>query len=214
MAGEAFHQALALLRPLVPGGVGASELKRMQNHLALVRQWNPIVGVVSEGDVAFLEERHLIDALSLVPYVLRYCGPSGSLLDIGPGGGFPVLPIKCVLPGLKVVLVERSARKVGFLQRTVAALQLEGVQIIHGNFPEALPKVDASCVTARAVERPRQLLPTLLKRMPLGCAFLCQSDITPVPGVKTFHVEHIDDAWRQAALRRGELYIITQQNRS
>ena len=213
MAGEAFHQALALLKPLVPSKVGASTLNQFQTHLALVRQWNPIVSVVSEGDVAFLEERHLIDSLSLVPYVLQYCGPSGSLLDIGSGGGFPVLPVKCVLPELKVVLIERSARKAGFLQRVVAALQLDGVQVIHGNFPEALPKVEANCVTARAVERPRQLLPTLLKRMPLGCAFLCQSDVVPVPGVKTFHVEHIDDAWRQAALRRGELYIITQHSR-
>lgn len=214
MAGEAFHQALALLKPLVPAAVGTATLNRLQTHLALVRQWNPIVGVVSEGDVAFLEERHLIDSLSLVPYVLRYCGKTGSLLDIGSGGGFPALPVKCVLPELKVVLVERSARKIGFLQRATAALRLEGVQIVHGNFPEALPKVDATCVTARAVERPRQLLPTLLKRMPPGCAFLCQSDVVPIPGVKTFHVEHIDDAWRHAALRRGELYIITQQNRS
>lgn len=214
MAGEAFQQALALLKPLIPGGVPPSALAKMHTHLGLVRQWNPVVSLVSEGDVAFLEERHLIDALSLVPYVLQSCGRSGSLLDIGTGGGFPVLPIKCVLPGLKIVLIERSARKVGFLQRATATLQLEGVQVIHGNFPEALSKVEATCVTARAVERPRQLLPTLLKRMPPGCAFLCQSDAVPVPGVKTFHVEHVDDAWRQAALRRGELYIITQHGRS
>jgi len=35
--------------------------------------------------------------------------------------------------------------------------------------------------------------------------------LTPLPSLKTFHVEHVEDAWRQAALRRGELYIITHQ---
>lgn len=213
MAGEAFQQALTLLKPLLPSGVSAASLDHLQQHLSLVRQWNALGGLVSEGDMAFLEERHLIDSLSLVPFVVQYCGSAGSLLDIGSGGGFPILPIKCVLPGLRVTLVERSTRKVAFLQRVVATLRLEGVEIVHGSFPEALPKVEASCITARAVERPKQFLSTLFRRMPPGCAFLCQCDLASVPLVKTFHVEHVNDAWRRAALRRGELYIITRQNR-
>ena len=174
-----------------------------------MRQWNSLVGLVSEGDVAFLEERHLIDSLSLIPYVLRFCGPNGTLLDVGSGGGFPVIPIKCLLPGLRIVLVERSVRKAGFLQRVCAALQFSNSQIIQGSFPEAVPKVDANSITARALDRPRQSLPPLLKRMPLQCALLCQNNLLPKAVAGRFHVEQVDDGWRRTGLRRGELYLIT-----
>ena len=211
MTVEALEQAYALLCPLFGKEPGKEALQRVQGHLSLVRQWNPMISLVSEGDVAFLEERHLIDSLSLIPYVVRHCGHEGGLLDIGSGGGFPAIPIKCLLPEIPMVLVERSMRKAGFLQRVAATLGLKGIEIIHGSFPEAVPKVDARCITARAVERPRHFHPSLLKRMPQRCAFLCQGELTPLPSLKTFHVEHVEDAWRQAALRRGELYIITHQ---
>lgn len=211
MAGEAFQQALRLLTTVLPGPLDKQCLAQLQMHVNLVREWNPVVGLVSNTDTAFIEERHLMDSLSLVPYVHRWCGEEGALLDIGAGGGFPVIPVKCVLPELSVTIVERSVRKVGFLQRVIAILGLKGVNLIHGNFPEALPKVEAACITARAVERPRQTIPAILKRMPRKCAFLCQSDVLPLLSERMFHVEQVNDAWRQAALRRGELHIITYQ---
>lgn len=214
MTVEALEQAYALLSPLLGGKIDRKALEGIQTHLSLIRQWNSMLSLVSEGDVAFLEERHLIDSLSLIPYVWRHGGPAGGLLDIGSGGGFPAIPIKCMLPEMRLVMIERSMRKAGFLQRVIATVGLEGVEVIHGNFPESVPKVDVSCITARAVERPRHLHPSLLKRMLPGSAFLCQGDLTPLSSQKAFHVEHIDDAWRQAALRRGELYIITHQKSS
>jgi 16S rRNA (guanine527-N7)-methyltransferase len=209
VAGESLRQALELLEPLLPDGISPKVLQRLQDHLALVRQWNGLVNLVSQGDETFLEERHLVDSLSLVPYVLRHTGSSGKLLDIGSGGGFPGIVIQCVLPELTITLVERSSRKSAFLQRAAAQMKLGGLTVIQGNFPEALPKIEASCITARAVERPRQFIPALLKRMPFPCAFLCQSEYPAGLLQKTFHVEHVDDPWRRAALRRGELQIIT-----
>lgn len=213
MAGDAFHQALTLLEPILPQPIQDCQLERLHTHLSLIRQWNAVGSLVSEGDMAFLEERHLIDSLSLIPYVLQCCGATGDMLDIGTGGGFPIIPIKCVLPDLHVVIVERSVRKAGFLHRVCATLQLDHVEIIQGPFPEALPKITATCITARALERPRHSLPPILKRMPLDCTLLCQNTLLPgIVGGK-FHVEQIEDAWRHAALRRGELYLIQHTKR-
>ena len=119
MTGDLFQQALNLLHPHLPEPISDTILEQWHTHLSLIRQWTPLIGLVSEGDVAFLEERHLIDSLSLVPYILRFCGTSGTLLDVGTGGGFPAVPVKCLLPGLHTILVERSVRKAGFLHRLV-----------------------------------------------------------------------------------------------
>lgn len=215
MGNDQLDQALNLLsreRLLFIDGLfidrGEAE-DRLQAYLGLIRQWNPSFGLVSDNDIPALEERHVVDSLSLVPYAVRTCYPGAGLLDIGSGGGFPAIPIKCLLPHLELTLVERSARKVGFLQRVIATLQLPAITVVHGNFPECLPKVMAGCITARAIERPRQVIPAILKRMPFHAIFLYQGTTPPRISQRVFHVEHVSDAWRSAALRRGELFLIS-----
>ncbi len=211
MIQDPLEQAFALLQEET--GVAATEdlRQRLREHAQLVRRWNALAGLVSAGDVALIETQHQPDALSLAPYVLKAAGERGAVLDIGSGGGFPILPLLCCLPGLRATLIERNARKVGFLHKAAAVLGLQDLTIIHGSFPEYPDKVNVGAITARAVEQPRKLLPEILKRLPQGGAFLCQTDPSALRSAHTFHVEPIRDAWRRAALRRGELYIITRR---
>ncbi|MFA7693075.1 MAG: RsmG family class I SAM-dependent methyltransferase [Candidatus Hydrogenedentales bacterium] len=210
MPATPLEQAFALLEALLGHPIDAVRVEQLQCHLSLVQEWNDSLHLVSENDAHFLEERHLIDSLSLVPYVLRYA-EAGGLLDIGPGGGFPVIPIKCILPELPVVMVERSVRKSSYLLRVIARLGLRDIDLIQGPFPEVLPKITSGCITARAVERPTAFHKQLLSRMPVGAHFLCQSDVSVLRRNTMFHVEHVNDPWRQSALRRGELHIISKK---
>ncbi|HDP35383.1 MAG TPA: hypothetical protein ENN29_09770 [Candidatus Hydrogenedentes bacterium] len=210
MSGE-LDMALALLR--TENGLAADKRARVRllDYMALLEAWRDALGLVSGGDKMFLERRHVADALSLAPYVARQTARGNGLLDIGSGGGLPAIPIKCVLPELPCTLVERSARKVGFLHRVAAQLGFSDVVILHGSFPDVMGAITASVITARAVERPQRLGPEILKRMPEEGVFLCQSDPRKwrMPGM--FHVEHITDIWKQKGLRRGTLSRITHK---
>jgi 16S rRNA (guanine527-N7)-methyltransferase len=177
-------------------------------HASLIREWNKVSSLVSTGDLERLESVHLPDALSLTSVMARLGLADKTLLDIGSGGGYPAIPIKVALPALKVTLVERSVKKVGFLRKVVAAVGLQGVDIIHGEFPAAVQGLSAAAVTARAVESPATVQRALATWMPRGAVFLCQSGCAKEFPGEMFHVEHWKDAWSNNDTRRGDLYVV------
>ena len=179
-------------------------------HLDLVREWNPFASLVSPRDVGRLVDAHIVDSVSLAPVIVRQGGTVGTLLDIGSGGGFPALPLKLLLPGLDLVLVERSGRKAAFLRKVVAALNLSDVRVRHGSFPECVEGDTGDVITARAVEKARAMLADILATLRPDSVFLCQSgDPAAVVG-PGFHVERVEDEWEWRGLRRGELHLVSR----
>lgn len=188
--------------------VPSRTLEQWAHHAALIREWNKVASLVSMGDARQLETIHLPDAVSLAAVVARLGFSEGSLLDIGTGGGYPAIPIKIVLPALKLTLVERSVKKVGFLRKVAAALNLQGVEIIHGDFPGAVAGRTADVVTARAVETPAKIRLALASWMPIRSVFLSQSGPPVEFDPSLFHVEHWEDSWSVDKVRRGELFVV------
>ncbi|MFP4502130.1 MAG: 16S rRNA (guanine(527)-N(7))-methyltransferase RsmG [Candidatus Hydrogenedentota bacterium] len=180
---------------------------RLAAYCALVREWNGFASLVSRRDAALLESDHIPDALSLAGYVRRYAG-AGPWLDVGSGGGFPAVPVKIVVPEAPLVLIERNAKKVGFLRKVIGALGLEGVELRHGSYPEGARDIVPSVLTARAVENPGKLRRPWAEGVAGGAIFLCQSRVKWDDAHEMFHVEHVDDRWKTCRLRRGDLVIV------
>ncbi|MCP4642935.1 MAG: hypothetical protein GY851_20990 [bacterium] len=180
----------------------------LRRHASLVQEWNRIVSVVSAGDQDAVLERHTVDSLSLASFVSEACGPDGLLLDVGSGGGFPAIPLKVVLPGVSVVLMERSVKKVGFLRKVVGALGLSDVTILTEPFPGGASELCPDAITARAVEKPGKVLQDVLDFLTEGSTFVCQLSGVDDMVSEMFHVEHIDDVWTNEAIRRGSLNLI------
>ncbi|MCK5863086.1 MAG: class I SAM-dependent methyltransferase [Candidatus Hydrogenedentes bacterium] len=204
-------QAFELLQNEDSISISTEAYSLIKQYAIFLRRWNDSLSLVSAGDLPLIETAHLVDALSLAPYVKKFCADGGSILDIGSGGGFPIIPLKCLFPDIPCTLVERSTRKVGFLHRVVTHLNFSNTEIIHGAFPDVIDKITASIITARAVERPEKIVSGILSRLPKNGAFLCQFAAGRWTIPKTFHVEHIDDSWTHAGLRRGNFSIITRQ---
>lgn len=197
--------------------VGERELSLLQSHCALVREWNGLCSLVSTGDVVVVWERHVLDSLRLALCVAGLGRGTGSLLDVGSGGGFPGIVLKVVFPGLFVTLVERSEKKVGFLRRVVGTLGLDGIDIVCGEFPRASVGVEASILTARAVENPKKIAKGIVSWLRGDRVFVCQTN--EVAGLfsgsfhvervdKRFHVEHVNEDWLPPHHQRGSLHLI------
>lgn len=174
----------------------------LEQHLALVRERNAFGGLVSREEVGRLES-HVWDSLGLAPYV------RGKWLDIGPGGGFPFVPVALVGCGGQISAVERSSKKAGVLIGMLGKLGLVHVEVVVGEFPAVGPSWLPDVITARAVERPEVVWKSIASLVEEGSTFLCQSDPTWWRS-RMFHVEHIQDAWQAAGFRRGELFRITR----
>ena len=182
-----------------------AQVALLNRHVALVREWNSVVGVVSTGEVEALWDRHVVDSLSVAGVLTRLGISRGYLVDIGSGGGFPAIPVKIALPDVKVILVERSEKKLGFLRKVVGALDLKRVEFQCGEFSVGLLNQDADAITARAVEKPEKLVGVITRAIGPGTVFLSQSGVVFGEG---FEVERVEDAWTRAGLRRGSLGIV------
>lgn len=210
----------AALARLEKAGVNLSNdvEDRLRKHMALVREWSRVVSLVSVSDLAELETRHVIDSLSLVPVLVSRGLASGVLLDVGSGGGYPAVPLAIVLPELRLVLLERSERKVGFLRKVQGALGLSGVEVRCGLFPKHAGDLRPDAITARAVEKPERIVREAGVFVEAGAVLLCQAgdprELLPEmfhvePSAQRFHVEHWEDDWTREGLRRGELYVVS-----
>lgn len=188
--------------------LSAEQEARMEAHARLLREWNAFAGLVSSREVDRLGEQYA-DALSLGPVVRHFGQESGHLLDIGTGGGFPALPLKILFPALRVTLVERNAKKVGFLRKALSVLDMRDVEVFHGEFPMVLPKgLVPTLITARAVERAPVISKALSRWMQVGSVYLCQSGEVECFMAPMFHVEQWQDEWTTGGMRRGELKLI------
>ena len=106
-------------------------------------------GVIGPRELPRLWDRHLVNSA----YVGRVVPPGATVLDVGSGAGLPGIPLALARPDLHVTLLEPMARRVAWLEETVAALGL-AVTVRRGRAEERETRRacgEFDVVTARAV---------------------------------------------------------------
>jgi 16S rRNA (guanine527-N7)-methyltransferase len=104
----------------------AQRLLSYRDHLL---QANQHLNLTSITDPEEALHKHLID--SLAPLALPTLVPGGLWVDVGSGGGLPGMALALARPGQKVVLVEATQKKAGFLEEAVRAFALQNqVQVL------------------------------------------------------------------------------------
>ncbi|HET7011512.1 MAG TPA: 16S rRNA (guanine(527)-N(7))-methyltransferase RsmG [Anaerolineales bacterium] len=111
------------------------QLEAFAAYAAELVAWNERANLTAITDPAGIEVKHFLDSLTVVPHLGRT--PTGKLVDVGSGAGFPGLPIKIACPALSVTLIEATGKKADFCRHIVEHLGLEGVQVVHARAEEA-----------------------------------------------------------------------------
>ncbi|WP_306535342.1 16S rRNA (guanine(527)-N(7))-methyltransferase RsmG [Geobacter sp.] len=112
---------------LTPAQVG-----RFALFAAELRKWNRkinLTAITTEREIAL---KHFVDSLSLCRVVHK----GGRLLDLGSGGGFPVIPFAIVHPSSESVSVDAVEKKVIFQRHVGRTLGLHHFMAIHARGEE------------------------------------------------------------------------------
>ena len=121
--------------------------------------WNRKVNLVAEASPPEIIVRHFLDSLTPVPFI---AGKEGILLDIGTGAGFPGIPLKIALPGLRVSLLDASRKKTSFLKHVIRRLPLMGTTVIHKRVEQTLQEEMYQSCFDTVISRAAVKLPELV----------------------------------------------------
>jgi len=137
--------------------LSAEQLSLISAHLELLRKWNAYVNLTSVRSDEAIVSRHFGESLFSARKLKPLIPSEASLVDFGSGAGFPGIPIKIWISGLRVVLIESRQKKATFLNEVIRTLGIEGIAVSNRRAEEF--ETQADVVTLRAVEKFEQILP-------------------------------------------------------
>ena len=121
---SALDIGLAEMGLALPG----SARQKLLAYLDLLAKWNATFNLTAIRDRSQMVSHHLLDSLSVAQYI-----QSGSLLDVGSGGGLPgvVLAIwaEACMPELHVTVLDSNHKKAAFLRQAQIELKLANLDV-------------------------------------------------------------------------------------
>ena len=117
-------------------------------YLELLARWNKTYNLTSVRDPREMLRKHLLDSLSMQPYV-----DAGPLADLGAGPGLPGIPLAIADPSLQVTLIDSNAKMSRFQREAVRALGLANVRVVQSRAENVAEPGAFRLLTARALDR-------------------------------------------------------------
>ena len=106
------------------------QIDTFRRFYELLLEWNNrfnLTAITEEDDVIL---KHFIDSISILNYV--DIGSSDKIIDVGTGAGFPGLPLKIMLPDLRLTLLDSVNKKLNFVREASEQFGFSDINIVHG----------------------------------------------------------------------------------
>src|SRR5213075_1734922 len=127
---EQFVAALQAHAPDFQIELSEQQIQPLADYYALVLKWNEL-HLVAPCTAPEFAVRHVLESLALIKHL-----PAGAnVVDVGSGGGLPIIPCLLLRDDLHAILIESSKRKVVFLREALRLVQPVGrARVIAGRF--------------------------------------------------------------------------------
>lgn len=99
----------------------------------LFSDWNSKINLSAIREKEAVYEKHFQDSLLLTDF---FDIKDLNILDIGSGGGFPVLPLAIVTPSSSFTALDSVGKKMKVVADIATQLELKNVKTLHGRFEE------------------------------------------------------------------------------
>ena len=121
------------------------QTEQLLSYLELMTKWNKTYNLSAIRDPQLGVKKHLLDSLSILPYV-----NDDSLLDVGAGAGLPGIVLAIMKPVLAVSVLDSVGKKCRFMQFVKTQLQLDNLSVINERVEDFKPTACFGQITSRA----------------------------------------------------------------
>jgi len=116
------------------------------SFLTLLQKWNRAYNLTAITDINKMISYHVLDSLSLVPYL-----KGNRIIDIGSGAGLPGIPLAIYCPEKHFVLLDSIGKKTRFLNQVVRQLSLSNVEVVQARAEKYQTHTHFDTIMARAL---------------------------------------------------------------
>ncbi|MDX1724468.1 MAG: 16S rRNA (guanine(527)-N(7))-methyltransferase RsmG [Pseudomonas sp.] len=127
--------------------VSPTQQEQLLAYLALLIKWNKAYNLTAVRDPDEMVSRHLLDSLSVQPFVFA---AGDNWLDVGSGGGMPGIPLAILFPERRFTLLDSNGKKTRFLTQVKLELKLANLEVIHSRVEAFKPEQPFSGIVSRA----------------------------------------------------------------
>ncbi len=106
--------------------ISAEQQEKLLAYLALLIKWNKAYNLTAVREPQEMISRHLLDSLSILPYVR-----DEAIIDVGSGAGLPGIPLAICRPQLAVTTLDSNGKKTRFQLQAKLALGLDNLTVVH-----------------------------------------------------------------------------------
>ena len=100
-------------------------ISKLLIYKELLMKWNNSFNLTSVKNTEIVTH-HFLDCLAVIPFI-----NSSRLLDVGTGAGLPGIVIAIVNPDIKVSLIDKVGKKITFIKRIIAELEIKNIETYH-----------------------------------------------------------------------------------
>src|SRR4051794_17168384 len=114
-SGKRFTKALLEHAPHFDVKLDALAVALLREYYEVVLAWNGRLHLVAPCSPEEFAKRHVLESL----FALQYIISSARIIDVGSGGGLPIIPCLIARPDLSATLIESAQKKTIFLREAL-----------------------------------------------------------------------------------------------
>ena len=125
--------------------LSGNQIDQLIAYADLLEKWNRAYNLTAIRDRREIFSRHLIESLSIAPFV------SGRRrLDVGTGAGLPGVPLAILGPSVTYILLDSNGKKTRFLTEVKRSLGLSNIEVQTARVEKWEPSEPFDAVVTRA----------------------------------------------------------------
>jgi 16S rRNA (guanine527-N7)-methyltransferase len=195
-----------------------SQVEQLMLYIREFEKWNKAYNLSAVRELEQMISRHLLDSLSLVPWLTKKLGQNPdfeSIIDVGTGGGLPGIPLSIMFPQIHWTLLDSNGKKMRFLFHIKTLLKLDKVSVENCRVETFQPEKKFDAVISRAFASLQDMTERCSHLLKTEGIFLAMKGLFPQDEIEPIKnkIDLIETIKLKVAATEGERHLLVLQSK-